>query len=152
MFGNRKEGFKAKGVVTYRLFDAQGRLKDVRIADNAIVDDGFDYICNAMADNPQPAPMEFIAIGDSAVAVTAADSALGNELHRKIGAYVHTLGTKIYTLEATFTAGEGTGAVVESGQFNLATIGGIMLNRQTFAVINKGAADSLQVTWQITLT
>lgn len=62
----------------------------------------------------------------------------------------------------TFAAGESTGALNEAGIFNAGTSGsagggGVMLARVVFGggstgVINKGANDTLQITWRITVT
>jgi hypothetical protein len=61
-----------------------------------------------------------------------------------------------------FAAGESTGALNEAGIFNAGTSGvtgggGLMLARTVFGggstgVINKGANDTLQITWRITVT
>jgi len=50
----------------------------------------------------------------------------------------------------TFGAGVGTGAVTEAGIFN-ASSAGTMLCRTTFSVINKAAADTLGITWTVTV-
>ncbi len=52
---------------------------------------------------------------------------------------------------ATFSAGEGTGAVTEAGIFNAST-SGTMLCRTVFSVVNKAAGDTLQVTWTVTFS
>jgi hypothetical protein len=52
---------------------------------------------------------------------------------------------------ASFPAGTGTGAIVEAGLFN-ASSGGDMLCRTTFAVVNKGANDSITITWTVTVS
>jgi len=44
-----------------------------------------------------------------------------------------------------------TGNVTEAGIFS-ANVAGTLLARQVFGVITKAAGDSLQVTWQITLS
>jgi hypothetical protein len=49
---------------------------------------------------------------------------------------------------ATFGAGQSTGAVTEAGIFNDATAG-TMLCRTVFDVINKGALDTLVITWKV---
>jgi hypothetical protein len=51
---------------------------------------------------------------------------------------------------ATFPAGTGTGAVTEAGLFN-ASSAGTLLCRTVFSVINKGAADTLGITWTVTV-
>lgn len=50
---------------------------------------------------------------------------------------------------ATFAAGEGTGALVEAGLFTGAA-DATLCAYQEFAAVNKGAADSLTVTWTVT--
>jgi len=47
-------------------------------------------------------------------------------------------------------AGYGTGAVSEAGIFN-ASSAGDMLARTVFSTINKAAADTLGITWTITV-
>lgn len=49
---------------------------------------------------------------------------------------------------ATFPAGTGTGALVEAGLFT-DPAGNTLMAYQEFAVVNKGAADSLVTTWTI---
>ena len=58
-------------------------------------------------------------------------------------------GVNIYT--SSFEGGDATGAVTEAGIFNAAT-SGTMLCRTTFDVINKGASDTMSVTWTITVS
>ena len=52
---------------------------------------------------------------------------------------------------ASFGAGEGTGAITEAGLFNAVT-GGTMLCRTVFSVVNKGASDSMTITWTVTVS
>jgi hypothetical protein len=52
------------------------------------------------------------------------------------------------TYAASFPAGTGTGALVEAGLFN-AGAAGTMLARVIYDVINKGALDSMTVTWTV---
>ena len=55
------------------------------------------------------------------------------------------------TYVATFSAGEGTGAITEAGLFN-ASSAGDMLCRTVFPVINKGVNDSCTITWSVTVS
>ena len=48
-------------------------------------------------------------------------------------------------------AGEGTGALTEAGIFN-ASSSGTMLCRTEFSVVNKGASDSMTITWTVTVS
>lgn len=150
----KREGMKLRGDVVYRLYGPDGKLKDVRHVSNLIVDSGFDLICDSIGKSAgRPAATEFIAIGTGTTAAATSQTLLVTEVARQAGTYAHTAGTKVYTLVTTFAAGTGTGAITESGMFNVITANtATMLNRQVFAVINKGALDSLQVTWTVTLT
>jgi len=49
----------------------------------------------------------------------------------------------------TFPAGTGTGALTEAGLFS-ASASGDMFLYDDFSVINKGALDSLEITWTVT--
>ena len=57
----------------------------------------------------------------------------------------------VVTYICAFSAGEGTGALTEAGVFNAAS-SGTMLCRTEFAVVNKGAADSMTITWTVTVS
>jgi hypothetical protein len=95
-----------------------------------------------------------MAIGSGTVAAAGADAALGTELAR-VALTSTTIVTTNVTNDAiqyvaTFLPGTGTGAVTEAGLFNDASAG-TMLCRTVFPVINKGAADTLTVTWKVTI-
>ena len=55
------------------------------------------------------------------------------------------------TYTATFAAGTGTGAVTEAGILN-ASSSGDLLCRTVFSVVNKGASDSMTITWTVTVS
>lgn len=124
---------------------------EVTRKDNIIVNGGFDFICDAIANGTRPAAMGWIGVGTDATAPAAANTALGAQSARVAASYAHTAGTKVFTLTATFAAGTATAALTEAGVFNASTAG-TMLDRVTFAVINKGAADTLTVTFTFTLS
>lgn len=120
--------------------------------DNLIVNAGFDLICDAIGrSSGRPAVISHIAVGTGTTAPAAAQTALVAESARVAATYAHTAGTKVFTMTATFPAGTATAALTEAGIFNAASAG-TMLDRVTFAVINKGAADTLTVTFTFTLS
>lgn len=124
---------------------------EVTRKDNIIVNAGFDFICDAIGNGTRPAAMGWIGVGTGVTAPAAGDTALGTQSLRKAATYAHTGGTKVFTMSATFAAGEATAALTEAGVFNAASAG-TMLDRVTFAVINKGANDTLTVTFTFTLS
>jgi len=124
----------------------------VRRKDNLIVDAGFDFIADAIGKaTGRPAVMGHIAVGTGSLAAAAGDTALGAEIARKAATYAHTAGTKVFTFETTFDPGEATGAITEAGVFN-AAVAGAMLDRVVFAVINKGADDTLTQKFTFTMS
>ena len=52
---------------------------------------------------------------------------------------------------ASWAAGDGTGAITEAGIFDAASAGD-MLARTVFSVVNKGADDSMTITWTVTVS
>jgi len=151
---------KIKGHVRLELYGADGTLKDVREAENMIVSAGLITIVEAMLGGTNSYLMSGMGVGTGTtgpaaanvnletsaayVALTSAGKAAG-------AASAHSI---IYT--ATFTPGQGTAALTEAviccaaSAYGDKAVGRI-LNRLTFAAINKAAADTLAVTWTVVL-
>lgn len=144
------DGLKLHGSMEAILVRENGDVEVTR-KDNIIVNGGFDAICDAIAKSTRPAPFNYIAVGTGTTAPAATQTALVTESARVSATYAHTNGTKVFTLTATFEAGTATAALTEAGVFNAASAG-TMLDRVTFAVINKGANDSLTITFTFTLS
>jgi len=139
-----------KGHLKLVLYDQQGNVKDQRTIHNLITNAGFDGICEAVSGNYSGA-YKYIALGNGTSAAASNNAALENEIARGSGTYSHTAGTKTFTITYSFGPGNGTWAISEAGVFNAAS-GGTLLCRQTFPVVNKGSADTLQITWTFTLS
>ncbi len=142
---------KGHGVLV--LTDPDGSI-ETREFDNLIVAAGIDAIAAAVGNPTQPDNFDYIAVGEDNTAPAAGNTALGSEIAatgRKIGTYSHTAGTNTWKIVVTFAPGEATGSIKESGVLNAAT-GGTLLCRQTFLEVNKGANDTLEITWEFTLT
>lgn len=144
---------KLKGTMTAVLTKEDGSIETF-YKDNIIVNVGFDFIADAIGlAASRPGVMSAVAVGTGTTAAAATQSALVTELARGAATYAHTAGTKTFTFTTTFAAGTGTGAITEAGVFNSTTANtGIMFDRVVFSVINKGAADSLQVTFAFTMS
>lgn len=121
----------------------------VQEVDNLVVTDGKEYVASRMKDATATA-MSHMEIGSGSTAAAASNSALGNDLGR-VALTSTTVSGAVVTYVATFGAGTGTGAVTEAGLFN-ASSGGTMLCRTVFSVVNKGAADSMTITWTVTVS
>jgi hypothetical protein len=145
------EALKLVGRAKMTLFDYRGEIKDIREFFNLITNAGFDAVCAVLGNPTQPNNFDYIAIGTGTTGALVTDTALEKENARGLGTYAHTGGTKVFTVTQTFSAGTGTGSITESGVLN-ADGAGTLLCRQVFSSISKGAADSLQVQWQFTLS
>jgi hypothetical protein len=118
-------------------------------ADNLVTTQGKTGIANRMLPAPTATSMSHMAVGTGAASPAITDVALVTEVSRVALANQTAVGA-VVTYTATFLPGVGTGALVEAGLFNAAAAGA-MQNRTTFAVINKAAGDTLNVTWTVTV-
>lgn len=116
---------------------------------NLVVTDGKEYVASRMKD-ASVSVMSHMAIGTGSTAAAAGNAALGSEADRNSLTSTAVSGTTV-TYVATFSAGEGTGAITEAGLFN-ASSSGVMLCRTVFAVVNKGSSDSMTITWSVTVS
>lgn len=145
--------FKISGHWQMELRDEHGHLKDRKQGQNVVTTVGKEFLAsylNSAAAAPATFTMKYIAVGTDATAEAAANTALGVELARHTG-IVSYVSNQIYQVTATFGTGLGTGAIVEYGLFSSSTAG-TMFARDTEAVINKGANDTLTVVAQFTIS
>lgn len=117
---------------------------------NLVVTTGLQHIAARLVDSGIPDEMSHMAVGASSTAPDLTDTTLGSQLGRVALATVTPSGTTV-TYTATFPSGTATGAITEAGIFN-ASSGGTMLCRTTFLAINKGADDTLAISWVLTLS
>jgi len=144
------ENMKAKGRLSIVLKDVDGNIKDTREVDNLVVDTGLDYIASRMKDATATA-MSHMALGSGTTAAAAGDTDLESVLGSREALDSTTVTDNTVQYVSSFEAGDATGAVTEAGIFNAST-GGTMLCRTVFSVVNKGANDTLSITWSISLT
>lgn len=147
-----KEKILAVGELNLKLVDRFGNVILDRDEENLVVTTGLGFVTSRLIGTAS-AVMSHMAVGTGAVAPAAANTTLGTELARvalsSSNQTTNTLTNDSVTYVATFPAGTGTGAITEAGILNAASAG-TLLNRVTFSVINKAAADALTITWRIT--
>ena len=146
---NTQDQIKASGALRVVLTGPDGVVKEEHEFKNLVVTVGKNFVASRMV-GTTAAVMSHMAIGSSATAAAAGDTALGDELGR-VALGSSTATTNVVTYTATFPAGTGTGAVVEAGILNAASAG-TLLCRTTFAVVNKSANDAMSVTWTVTIS
>lgn len=133
------------------LFDEHGNLKQLVEKHNMILNAGFDFICDCIGkSSDRPTNLTHIAVGTDNAETLATDLGLKGELARSAATYIHTNGTKFFTMVATFAPGVGTGSLTETGLCN-ASSGGVTMDRVVFPVVNKEATDAFKVTFQFKL-
>ena len=145
----KKDSSKVTGSVNVVVRGDDGAIKQEFTVPNLVVDTGLDYIASRMKDTTDTA-MSHMAVGTGTTAADAADTALETEAARETLTST-TVTSNAVAYVATFAAGTGTGALTEAAILN-ASSGGTMLCRTVFSVINKGASDSMTVTWTVTIS
>ena len=145
----KKEELKVTGGLKVEVKDKDGNVKDTRELKNLVVTAGLGYIASRMKEATATA-MSHMAIGTDNTAAAAGDTALGTEAARQALTST-TVSSNTVEYVASFAAGTGTGAITEAGILNGAS-GGTLLCRTVFSVVNKGASDSMTITWTITIS
>lgn len=121
----------------------------VKEVDNLVVTTGKDFVASRMKDASATA-MSHMATGTGSTAAAAGNGALGSQAAR-VALTSTTVNSANVVYVATFAPGTGTGAITEAGIFN-ASSSGTMLCRTVFSVVNKGSADSMTITWTVTVS
>ena len=114
---------------------------------NTVVTGGKEWVAQRM--NNVNTVMTHMAIGTGSAAVAPANTTLATEVAR-VTLTSTTVSANSIVYVGTFPAGTGTGAIVEAGTFD-ASSAGDLLCRTVFSVVNKGANDSMVITWSVTV-
>jgi len=140
---------KVTGELKITVTNPEGNVKQEVVVPNLVVTTGKNLIASRLKDTTDAA-MSHMAIGTDSTAAAAGDTALGSEAGR-VALTSTTVTTNSVAYVASFGAGTGTGAITEAGLLN-ASSGGTLLCRTVFSVINKGAADTLGITWTVAVS
>lgn len=158
--------FMPKGHATLTLLDKDGQIKYRHEIDNMVVTTGCELIASRLsAVEPIDLPCCMaVGTGSSATDISMTglvaevagsrtkfdllpDAAEGSEKRYP------TRNGSVITYVTTFGEGVGTGVLTEAGIFNNTTKGqGVMLNRITFPIVTKEAADTLIINWSVTIS
>ena len=146
----KKDETKATGKLIVEIKDKKGNVKETRELENLVVDTGLAYIADRMEDNSIPTAMSHMAIGTGTSAAASGNPALGTEAAR-VALTSSTVTSNAIAYVCSFAAGTGTGAITEAGILNAGS-SGTLLCRTVFSVVNKGASDSMTITWTVTIS
>ena len=146
-----QDGLAMVGHCSVVLRDEHGNIKAQREVGNLVVTTGRDAIIERLDSAPATSQPTHMEIGTGATGVVAGNTALQTALDRN-ALTSNTASGGVLTMVGNWAAGDGTNsAIAEAGVFNAASTG-TMYSRATFTAINKGASDTLQITWTYTLT
>ena len=120
-------------------------------ATNLLTTQGKGHIASRMMPAPTVGPQSYVAVGTNGQPPVLTDTGLGNEIARVLGS-TPTVAGAVWTINATFPPGVGTGALAEAGVYDTGNPGATTnLCRSAFGLINKGAGDTLNISWQVTI-
>jgi hypothetical protein len=139
------------GSVLLQLYHGPDPL-DARMGFNLVVNAGKDFVVDRLqSTSGSPALMDYVAVGTGNTAAAAGDTALQTEIGTRVQGTLSQPASTTDRVVSTFAAGNATGALTETGRLNAAAAG-TLLGRIVFSVVNKGANDSLQVTYDLTVS
>lgn len=121
-----------------------GKVKDVREIANTVTTAGKNGAADQILAAPSLNKPTHMAVGTG----TPTGTALGTETDRN-ALTTKTRSNAVVTMVGDWAAGDATAAITEAGIFDAASVGNMWCS-QSFAVINKGASDTLQITWTLT--
>ena len=143
------ENITLVGTVHIDLIDETGKIKDSRDLKNLVVTGGKTWIASRMV-GVTDSIASHIAIGTGTTPPIVANTTLEAEIARLALSTAVTSSVNVVSHSINVPAGTGTGALTEAGIFNAST-GGTMISRLTFDVVNKLAADTLAISWNLTI-
>jgi len=145
----------AVGRLTIQVIGPDGTVKEEKQVKNLVVDSGKTFIAASMLKTTtnSPAAMTHMAIGTNGTAAAASDTALGGEVGTRVTfSPAASNASNVVTYVGTFLPNNPATSqgIQEAAIFN-GSSGGTMLCRTTFSVVNKDPADTLAITWTITI-
>lgn len=129
-----------------RLIGSDGNVKEERHIHNTVTTAGKNGIADQVLASPSLSKITHMAVGTG----TPSGTALGTELDRN--AFTSkTRSNAVVTVVGDWAAGDGTGAITEAGTFDAGASGNMWMSA-SFSAINKGAADTLSISWTLTIS
>jgi hypothetical protein len=139
-----------QGVVSIVKTNAKNEVTD-KVISNLVVSSGKTIIATLLSGGT--GAMTHMAVGSGTTAAVIADVALESQISNRVALTSTTPATNTVTYVATFAPGVSTGNLTEAGLFNDATnTTTAMLARTVFPLITKEAADTITITWVITIS
>lgn len=137
-----------RGLVRVDLWDERGELKAFREVENLITTVGRNQIVDQLLASPTLGKPTHMGVGTSGTAATVGDTTITSET--RVALTTKTRSTNVLTLVGDWAAGSATQSNQEAGVWDASTAGNL-LARATYSAINKGANDTLKITWTWTI-
>lgn len=145
---NMNKGFKDEVAPVWNMHlilrGPDGAVKTERHVKNTVTTAGKNGAADQILASPTLGKPTHMAIGTG----TPTGTALGSELDRN-ALTSKNRSTNVVTMVADWAAGDGTGAITEAGTFDAGASGNMWMSA-SFSVVNKGASDTLQISWTLT--
>lgn len=146
-----KDTFKITGLISIKLHDAEGNLKDERLIKNVITNASLAEVSGLIGDTGSKTAFTYLAVGTGTTAADAGDTALEAEItdtgleraSATVSQQTTTQTDDTLRLSKAFTA-TGAKAVTETGALN-AGAAGTLLGHQVFAAVNVANGDVLTI-------
>jgi hypothetical protein len=142
-----QDGIALTGKLTISLND-----EIVQETNNLVVTAGKEWVAARMKNTSTV--MTHMGVGTGTTAAVIANTALETQHgdgRQTLTTSGGTVAGAVITFHRTFAAGNQTGAITEAGIFTAAS-GGTMLARTVFGVVNKGALDTMTISWAVTIS
>jgi len=139
------EEIKLKANVHIILRSPDGRIKHESVH-NTVTTAGKNGIADQILTTPTLPKPGWMAIGTGSPGATL----LGAEIDRN-ALTSKTRSGAIVTMIGDWAAGDGTGTLTEAGIFDASSNGNMWMSA-SFSALVKGAADTLQITWTLTVS
>jgi len=147
----QRDGISIGSNMSLALFGADGVLKEKREAHNTVTTLCHALCADIIEGSPSIIKPGWMEVG-TGTGQGASDSILATYISGSRTALDSSSATAaVLTMICTMAAGVGTGAITEAGVFNVVTQNTTdLLLVASFAAVNKGADDSLVITWTLT--
>lgn len=131
-----------------------GIIKEERFIKNTVTTAGKNGVADQILASPTLVTMGWMAVGSGSPAPTLLGAEPGTLTGTTRVAFTSKLrNNAVITVVGDFPAASGTGAITEAGTFNVVTSNTVdMWMSASFAVVNKLAADSLSISWTLTIS
>ena len=143
---NTQDGIALTGKLTISLND-----EIVQETENLVVTAGKEWVADRMKDTSTVMTHMGVGTGTTAVVIANTDLETQKDAREPLTTSGGVVAGAVITFHRTFAAGNQTGAITEAGIFNHASAGD-MLARTVFGVVNKGALDTMTISWAVTIS